>query len=246
MKHVESIIGSCLLAIGLNVAAQGSQPFLTIAGQGGTGPGGWNLTLDARLGSDGASGHSALLGGAAGPVVQVVPPSDDPCGCWCINIKRTDVGPRDGDQRQNIYIRDIGDGITSFDQMSFITSIGGDCSSFATSGLFFLTLGSGNFQATVRDGDRDGVVDYLDECPGTAVGAVVNEHGCSIEQLVPCAGPVTGGMWKNHGHYVLAMLRATAEFESAGLISKQERRAIMRAAARSDCGKKPHHPKRIK
>jgi len=38
------------------------------------------------------------------------------------------------------------------------------------------------------DSDGDGVPDCRDECPDTAPGAVVDERGCSIEQLVPCYG----------------------------------------------------------
>jgi len=71
-----------------------------------------------------------------------------------------------------------------------------------------------------------------------AAGAVVNEHGCSIEQLVPCEGPTSGSTWKNHGEYVLAVARAAASFHSAGLITTKEKRAIIRAAIQSDCGRR--------
>jgi acetyl esterase/lipase len=36
------------------------------------------------------------------------------------------------------------------------------------------------------DTDNDGVSDYLDACPDTPAGSVINDHGCSIEQLCPC------------------------------------------------------------
>jgi hypothetical protein len=39
------------------------------------------------------------------------------------------------------------------------------------------------------DADDDGVSDYLDACPDTPPGTVVNDAGCSIEQLCPCDGP---------------------------------------------------------
>lgn len=54
----------------------------------------------------------------------------------------------DGDQRWNIYIRDVGDGITTFDQFSFVTGIGIDCS-FPTNDLFFLPVAQGDFTANV-------------------------------------------------------------------------------------------------
>lgn len=88
------------------------------------------------------------------------------------------------------------------------------------------------------DGDNDGVIDSADECPATAPGAVVNAQGCGIEQLAPCAGPAGGGTWKSHGQYLLAVARAGAAFQSAGLITRDEKEAIIRAAIHSDCGKR--------
>lgn len=83
------------------------------------------------------------------------------------------------------------------------------------------------------DADGDGVPDSLDRCPGTAPGVVVNEAGCSIDQIVPCDRP-----WKNHGQYVAVVTKVANDFLEADLISKSERNAIVRAAARSDCGKR--------
>ena len=95
-----------------------------------------------------------------------------------------------------------------------------------------------NLRAIVaRDSDGDGVLDSADECPETAPGAVVNEHGCSIEQLVPCAGPAEDGAWRSHGEYFLTVARAAVAFQSSGLITESEKRAIIRAAIHSDCGK---------
>jgi hypothetical protein len=59
----------------------------------------------------------------------------------------------------------------------------------------------------VPDSDLDGVPDYLDHCAGTGFGAVVDENGCSIEQLCPCAGS-----WKNHGAYLKSLRTVTGEF----------------------------------
>jgi hypothetical protein len=88
------------------------------------------------------------------------------------------------------------------------------------------------------DSDGDGVPDDRDECPNTPPEAVVDEHGCSIDQLVPCAGPVTGGAWRSHGEYLLAVTASADDFFAAGLITAAQRDAAVRAARRSDCGKK--------
>ncbi len=101
----------------------------------------------------------------------------------------------------------------------------------------------GPFNATFSlsgetDEDADGVPDSLDECPGTPAGTVVNSDGCSIDQLAPCAGPASGGTWKNHGEYVSAVAQVSVEFLALGLISEEEQEEIVAAAAQSNCGSK--------
>ena len=81
------------------------------------------------------------------------------------------------------------------------------------------------------DSDRDGVLDSEDQCPDTPPGAVVNEHGCSIDQLAPCHGP-----WNNHGEYVSAVAQVTKTFRQKGLITDQQQYDIISAAAASECG----------
>jgi hypothetical protein len=103
--------------------------------------------------------------------------------------------------------------------------------------------GEGPFNAAFSlvgetDEDEDGVPDSLDQCPGTAPETVVDAEGCSIDQLVPCSGPATGGTWKNHGQYVSATAHVTQQFLAQGLITEEERNAIMVQAARSGCGAK--------
>jgi hypothetical protein len=95
------------------------------------------------------------------------------------------------------------------------------------------------FTATIDDvdSDGDGVLDVLDQCPNTPANTVVDAHGCSIEQLVPCAGPLSGGRWNNRGQYVFFISQKAAEFEAQGLITGFQKGAIISAAARSDCGK---------
>ena len=88
------------------------------------------------------------------------------------------------------------------------------------------------------DGDGDGVPDPEDQCADTPEGALVNEHGCSIEQLAPCAGPATGGPWRNHGEYVSAVKAAADAFLAAGLITVEQKDALVREAARSACGRR--------
>ena len=94
-----------------------------------------------------------------------------------------------------------------------------------------------NIQIGPPDQDFDGVPDALDLCPSTPPSTVVNADGCSIDQLVPCAGPPSGGAWKNHGAYVSAIAQVSQEFVKQGLISEADRVAIVVRAAHSDCGK---------
>ncbi len=88
------------------------------------------------------------------------------------------------------------------------------------------------------DQDFDGVPDSVDACPDTPLCTVVDAQGCSIDQLAPCAGPASGGTWKNHGQYVAAVAQAAVQFLSQGLISQNQAAAIVKAAAQSPCGSK--------
>ena len=87
------------------------------------------------------------------------------------------------------------------------------------------------------DADADNVPDEIDQCPDTAPDAVVNAQGCSLDQLVPCEGPASGGTWKNHGEYVSTFTQAANQFAAQGLISRREKGQLTSQAARSDCGK---------
>ncbi len=104
-------------------------------------------------------------------------------------------------------------------------------------------IGAGTFNASFSlagdlDEDNDGVPDQFDECPDTPPGEIVDAEGCSIDQLVPCRGPRTGGVWKNHGQYVSSIVRVAMQFVEEGLITEQEAAATVSEAARSKCGKK--------
>lgn len=88
------------------------------------------------------------------------------------------------------------------------------------------------------DTDADGVIDKLDRCPETPADAIVNAEGCSIDQLVPCEGPTTGGSWKNHGKYLSAIRTIVTTFVEEGLLKETEGEELLATASRSDCGKK--------
>jgi hypothetical protein len=111
--------------------------------------------------------------------------------------------------------------------------------------------GQGPFNASFSlsgetDADCDEVPDSLDQCPDTPADEIVDANGCSIDQLVPCSGPASGGTWKNHGQYVSAIAHVTQDFVAQGLISGSEKGQIVSEAARSDCGKDNQHKKKHK
>jgi hypothetical protein len=62
------------------------------------------------------------------------------------------------------------------------------------------------------------------------------DQAAVIDQMVPCAGPGAGVSWKNHGQYVAEVIRVATSFLANGLITREQRDAIVRSAARSDCG----------
>ena len=68
----------------------------------------------------------------------------------------------------------------------------------------------------------DGVGDVCDACLGTSAGAVADEAGCSIAQLCRCDDP-----WKNHGKYVSCVAHASEDFVDTGLITGEEKDAIV-------------------
>jgi hypothetical protein len=110
-------------------------------------------------------------------------------------------------------------------------------------------IGQGVFNASFSlsgdfDADADEVPDSVDACPNTPADAIVNAQGCSIDQLVPCAGPASGGKWKNHGQYVSTFSHVVQEFVAQHLLTRGEKGRLVSQAARSNCGKgrRGHHP----
>jgi len=87
------------------------------------------------------------------------------------------------------------------------------------------------------DIDADGTPNNQDLCPNTLTGEIADGHGCSISQLAPCAGPLSGGTWKTHGAYVSAVRKVCFQFVVNSLITSAQSRAIAKQAAKSSCGK---------
>jgi hypothetical protein len=92
--------------------------------------------------------------------------------------------------------------------------------------------GDGAGDACDPDDDNDGVPDEADACPATPPGTPVNASGCAVDQLCPATAP-----WKNHGQYVSCVARTSKNFEKAGLITQEQRNAMVTAAAQSSVGK---------
>jgi hypothetical protein len=95
-----------------------------------------------------------------------------------------------------------------------------------------------NIKIGPPDQDFDGVPDAADLCPNTPPCTLVDNNGCSLDQLVPCAGPPSGGTWKNHGQYVSSLAQAVNEFLSQGVINESQAEAILSAGGQSPCGSK--------
>jgi hypothetical protein len=87
------------------------------------------------------------------------------------------------------------------------------------------------FQPTL-DTDQDGVPNGMDQCPATPLGTVVDAHGCSLNQLAPCEGP-----WNNRLEYLRTFKSAVAKLANEGRITEAEKRALLKQALASGCGK---------
>jgi hypothetical protein len=89
------------------------------------------------------------------------------------------------------------------------------------------------------DIDGDGAPNDLDVCQFTPIDEVADlSTGCSINQLCPCDGPIgTSASWKNHGKYVSCVAKSAESFVEQGLITEEEKDAIVSEAAKSVCGR---------
>jgi len=85
---------------------------------------------------------SLCKGCAGGPVFQIVPPSAT-SDHWCIAAHRDDAPGNN----VMLYIRDVGDGKTTFDQFSFTSTFApADCTTFPDP-FQYLTLDTGDFHS---------------------------------------------------------------------------------------------------
>ena len=86
------------------------------------------------------------------------------------------------------------------------------------------------------DSDGDGVGDACDQCQGTT-GGLVTRQGCSIAQLCPCEGPVSGQQWESQNDYLRCVARATRSFRRNGQMSRADSLAVLRSSSRCGCGR---------
>jgi len=84
-----------------------------------------------------------------------------------------------------------------------------------------------------NDSDGDGICGNIDLCDSTASGSIINENGCSIEDICQCDAD-----WQNHHDYLECIGWATKDFQNDGLISKDERKLILAVEKESNCGAK--------
>jgi hypothetical protein len=88
-----------------------------------------------------------------------------------------------------------------------------------------------------KDSDGDGVGDACDQCADTPTDRPVNRSGCSVDQVCPCDTSATGQPWQSQREYLLCVARATGALHREGKLSVDQRRGIIRRAARSACGR---------
>jgi hypothetical protein len=93
--------------------------------------------------------------------------------------------------------------------------------------------GDGAGDVCDADDDNDGVVDGADECLGTPPGEPVLSNGCSVDQQCPCDAP-----WKNHGAYVVCVVRAANQLLAHCTITIVQWLHIVSEAAQSSCGRR--------
>jgi len=88
------------------------------------------------------------------------------------------------------------------------------------------------------DMDNDSVQNDSDICSFTTVAEIVDPNtGCSVDQLIPCSGPMgSTETWRNHGKYVSLMAKTSKNFVNQGLITEDQREIIMTNTANSSCG----------
>jgi hypothetical protein len=96
--------------------------------------------------------------------------------------------------------------------------------------------GDGPGDACDPDDDNDGVDDGQDSCAGTAGGVLILSNGCSSPQQLELQCPAAA-TYRNHGQYVQCVAHEGEAQRAAGLITVQEKDAMVAAAAKSPVGK---------
>jgi hypothetical protein len=81
------------------------------------------------------------------------------------------------------------------------------------------------------------VTDGEDTCAGTAPGAAILGDGCSSSQHLALQCP-TNVTYRNHGQYVQCVAHEAEMQVVAGLITVQEKDAMVASAAKSQVGQK--------
>ena len=97
--------------------------------------------------------------------------------------------------------------------------------------------GDGLGDACDDDDDNDNVTDAQDSCPGTPMGVLIYANGCSSVQHLELMCP-SNGTYRNHGQYVQCVAHEAEDQVADGLITSQEKDAIVATAAKSDIGNK--------
>lgn len=87
------------------------------------------------------------------------------------------------------------------------------------------------------DDDGDGRMDAVDACAGTTPGSVIDGSGCSSAQLFELVCPISG-VYRNHGEYVSCVASEASRQVNVGMITEDQKGALVAAAAQSDIGKK--------
>jgi hypothetical protein len=93
--------------------------------------------------------------------------------------------------------------------------------------------GDGPGDACDPDVDGDGVLNEDDLCAYTPlVEAADPEYGCSVAQYCPCEGPRgQSEPWRNKGKFMSCLAKTAKSFMLRGLISKEEKKEMLREGA---------------
>lgn len=139
--------------MGIDVAFNSSPVVGRINGHGSTGIDLTNLDAsnldisEAAIEFDDGTvrGRLNIIGGAGGPVAQIVSPSGL-IDFWCINVEDSVLDIPGF--LFNLYVKDVGDGKTSFDEISLEAGIGVTCTTNPEPTDPFIPLISGNFRSS--------------------------------------------------------------------------------------------------